>query len=124
MADSRKLALSHEARLRTEGLEALKRHLTQVLEHAGDPVLVAELQGQLQKIDRAIANCLGVRRLLETARKIRGPSFEMIDAVTRLIGEVAEAAERAEAGAALVDLARQKVVQFTAQIQYVESLTK
>lgn len=122
MADSRKLALSHEERLRTGAMESLRRHLLGA--QGGETPQAAELSLQLQRVERTIATCLTLRKTLEGARKIRGPSFEMIDGVTRLIGEVAEAAEAGTAGAALADVARQKIVQFTTHLQYLESLTR
>lgn len=122
MADSRKLALSHEERLRTGAMEGLKRHL--LASQGGDSPEAAELSLQLQRLDRTIITCQTLRKMLETSRKIRGPSFEMIDGVTRLIGEVTEAAEARTAGAALADLVRQKIVQFASHLKYIESLTR
>jgi hypothetical protein len=124
MADSRKLALAHEARLRTEGMERLRAHVAQVLAGGPDASIVGELQEQQQKLGRLVVSSTSVRRTLETSRKIRGPSFEMIDGVTRLVGEVAETVEANPEGPALLEAVRQKVVQFTTHLQYTESLVK
>lgn len=124
MTDPRLLALAHEERLREQGLEAFRRMLLDAVERTGDVNAAMELQHAVEKINLAIASSEAVRRHLEAAQSVKEPSFEMIDRLTTLLGELDEARRQTQDAQAWIDLARQKNTQFRMQVDYTRALGK
>lgn len=124
MTDPRILALAHEERLRVQGLESFRRMLMGAVEKTGDVNAAMELRRAVEKVNLAIASSETVRRHLEAAAEVRGPSFEMIDRLTALLGELDEARRKTHEVKALLDFARHKTAKFRAQIDYARALGK
>lgn len=124
MTDPRTMALAHEERLRLQGLESFRQLLLAATAKTADTGAALELRRLAEKVNVAIASSEAVRRHLESAVEVRGPSFEMIDRLTELLGELEAARGWTHDVKDFIEFGRHKVMQFRAQVDYTRALGK